>query len=145
MKNDSTMGGVKISVPPTLLVSAVGQIDDVRRAVTLELKAPGDAVFLLGTTHDECGRQRVLSDISANATACAQRPAPPAPTSETVCPDWTPQQRSGSIACSRTAISDGLVRSAATPGKGRLGDLTFARCVMAGRAGHGSGPDRRLA
>ena len=40
------MGGVRISVPPTLLVSAIGQIDDVRDAVTLDLKAPGDVVFL---------------------------------------------------------------------------------------------------
>ena len=31
MKNDVVMDGVKISVPPTLLVSAIGQIDDVRR------------------------------------------------------------------------------------------------------------------
>ena len=31
MKNEAVMGGVKISVPPTLLVSAIGQIDDVRR------------------------------------------------------------------------------------------------------------------
>ncbi|MFC1545727.1 AIR synthase-related protein, partial [Gemmatimonadota bacterium] len=28
MKNDSTRGGVKISIPPTLLVSAMGRIDD---------------------------------------------------------------------------------------------------------------------
>ncbi len=40
MKNESTMGGVKISVPPTLLLSAIGQIDDVREALTLDLKQP---------------------------------------------------------------------------------------------------------
>ena len=47
--------GVKISVPPTLLVSAIGQIDDVYRAITLEPQAAGDVVFLLGTTRDETG------------------------------------------------------------------------------------------
>ena len=40
MKNDAVMGGVKISVPPTLLVSAIGQIDDVQKAVTLDFKRP---------------------------------------------------------------------------------------------------------
>ncbi|HKQ60090.1 MAG TPA: phosphoribosylformylglycinamidine synthase subunit PurS, partial [Candidatus Polarisedimenticolaceae bacterium] len=55
MKNDSTRGGVKISIPPTLLVSALGQIDDVRRAVTLDPKAPDELVFLLGSTRDETG------------------------------------------------------------------------------------------
>ncbi|NIM62871.1 MAG: phosphoribosylformylglycinamidine synthase, partial [Acidobacteria bacterium] len=48
MKNDSTLGGVKISVPPTLLVSAIGQIDDVRNSRTLELKSEGDLVYLIG-------------------------------------------------------------------------------------------------
>ncbi|MGB5549004.1 MAG: AIR synthase-related protein, partial [Thermoanaerobaculia bacterium] len=45
MKNESTMGGVKISVPPTLLLSAIGQIDDVREALTLDFKQPGDLVY----------------------------------------------------------------------------------------------------
>jgi phosphoribosylformylglycinamidine synthase subunit PurSL len=55
MKNDSTMGGVRISVPPTLLVSALGQIEDVRAALTLDFKRPGDVVYLLGSTRDETG------------------------------------------------------------------------------------------
>jgi len=55
MKNDSTMGGVTISIPPTLLVSAIGRIDDVASAVTLDVKEEGDAVFVLGTTRDETG------------------------------------------------------------------------------------------
>ena len=55
MKNEAVMEGVKISVPPTLLVSAIGQIDDVRGAITLEPRAAGDVVFLLGVTRDETG------------------------------------------------------------------------------------------
>ena len=37
-KNDSTRGGKKISIPPTLLISSVGQISDVRQAVTMPSK-----------------------------------------------------------------------------------------------------------
>jgi phosphoribosylformylglycinamidine synthase len=55
MKNDSTRGGIKISVPPTLLFSTVGKIDDVDRAVTLEAKAAGDLVYVLGETGPELG------------------------------------------------------------------------------------------
>jgi len=44
-----------IAVPPSLLVSALGQIDDVRRAVTMDLKQPGNLLYLVGTTRDELG------------------------------------------------------------------------------------------
>jgi phosphoribosylformylglycinamidine synthase II len=55
MKNDFRGEGVKISVPPTILYSMVAKMDDVRAAVTSDLKAPGDRVYLLGTTRDELG------------------------------------------------------------------------------------------
>jgi phosphoribosylformylglycinamidine synthase subunit PurSL len=44
-----------ISIPPSLLISALGQIDDVARAVTMDLKAAGNRIYLVGTTHDELG------------------------------------------------------------------------------------------
>jgi len=47
-------GGV-IVVPPTLLVSAIGVIADVRRTVTSDLKRAGDFVYVVGDTYDECG------------------------------------------------------------------------------------------
>lgn len=55
MKNDSTRGGRKISIPPTLLFSAVGRIDDVRRAMTMPFKQAGDLVYILGETREELG------------------------------------------------------------------------------------------
>lgn len=50
MKNDAFLGGVKISIPPTLLVSVIGQLDDVSRASSLEPRAAGERVYLLGPT-----------------------------------------------------------------------------------------------
>jgi phosphoribosylformylglycinamidine (FGAM) synthase-like enzyme len=55
MKNDYLIGGTKISVPPTILISALGKIGDVRRAVTMDAKRPGDLVYILGETSDELG------------------------------------------------------------------------------------------
>ena len=55
MKNDAMMGGEKISVPPTLLFSLLGNHEDVRKAVSSDFKKPGDAIFLVGETHQELG------------------------------------------------------------------------------------------
>lgn len=54
-KNDSVRGGRKISIPPTLLISAVGQIEDLRKAVTVDFKRSGDAILMIGETGDEMG------------------------------------------------------------------------------------------
>ncbi len=55
MKNDYSIGRTKISVPPTLLYSAIGKIPDVRQAVTMDAKRPQDLVYILGETRDELG------------------------------------------------------------------------------------------
>ncbi len=55
MKNDYNIGNVKISIPPTLLFSTMGKIDDARKAVTLDAKRPGDLVYIVGETYDELG------------------------------------------------------------------------------------------
>ena len=55
MKNDAMMGGEKISVPPTLLFSLLGNHEDVRKAVSSDFKKPGDAIFIVGETHQELG------------------------------------------------------------------------------------------
>ncbi len=55
MKNDAFAGGRKISVRPTLLVSLVGIVEDVSRAVTTDFKAAGDLLYVLGDTRGELG------------------------------------------------------------------------------------------
>jgi phosphoribosylformylglycinamidine synthase len=44
-----------IAIPPSLLVSALGQIDDVGRAVTMDLKSAGNFLYQVGATRDELG------------------------------------------------------------------------------------------
>jgi len=44
-----------ISIPPSLLISAMGQVDDVARCVTMDLKRPDGYLYLVGNTADELG------------------------------------------------------------------------------------------
>jgi phosphoribosylformylglycinamidine synthase II len=55
MKNDSVRGNRKISIPPTVLFSTIGVIEDVRRAVTMYFKHPGDSIYVVGITRNELG------------------------------------------------------------------------------------------
>jgi phosphoribosylformylglycinamidine synthase II len=55
MKNDFMAGEVKISVPPTVLFSVLGRIADASKAVTMDCKAPGDPVYVVGLTYEEMG------------------------------------------------------------------------------------------
>ncbi len=46
---------VKVSVPPTLLISGLGIVPDVGKCLTLEPKIEGDLVYVIGITRDEMG------------------------------------------------------------------------------------------
>jgi phosphoribosylformylglycinamidine synthase len=61
MKNDFYDGTTKISIPPTLLFSVIGKMEDARKAVTMDVKRPGDIVYLLGKTGDELGGSEYLA------------------------------------------------------------------------------------
>lgn len=52
---DEKNNPVTISIPPTLLISGIGVIDDVAQAVSLDPKQAGDLIYLLGETKDELG------------------------------------------------------------------------------------------
>jgi phosphoribosylformylglycinamidine synthase subunit PurSL len=47
MKNDFDDGVVRLSVPPTLLISAMGKIADAGKAISMEFKRPGDLIYLV--------------------------------------------------------------------------------------------------
>jgi phosphoribosylformylglycinamidine synthase II len=49
--NESPLGPIL----PTLLITGIGIIPDVRKAVTIDLKDPGDPIYLLGVTRGELG------------------------------------------------------------------------------------------
>jgi len=45
----------KVSALETLQFSAISVIDDIRKCVTMDCKAPGDRIYILGTTRNELG------------------------------------------------------------------------------------------
>jgi phosphoribosylformylglycinamidine synthase len=55
LNNEFHAGERHITIPPTLLISALGRVPDVRRCVTMDLKEPGTLLFLIGATKDEMG------------------------------------------------------------------------------------------
>ncbi len=55
LKNEFRSGPIHITIPPTLLISALGRVPDVRRCVTMDLKAPGHVLYLVGQTKEEMG------------------------------------------------------------------------------------------
>jgi len=50
-----TEKGKTVAIPPTLLISAIGIIPDIRKAVTMDAKELGNSVYIIGETKDELG------------------------------------------------------------------------------------------
>jgi len=72
MKNDfrGKKGGepVSISVPPTLLMTAVARVTDIKQARTADFKAPGDIIYLLGPSDfGLLGSEAALCDSTIGA------------------------------------------------------------------------------
>jgi phosphoribosylformylglycinamidine synthase II len=44
-----------VAIPSTLLITALGQVDDVETCVTMDLKGAGNLLYLIGETKDEMG------------------------------------------------------------------------------------------
>jgi len=119
MKNDYIIGNTKISIPPTLLFSVMGKIDDVRKAVTMDAKRPGDRVYVLGATRAELGGSEWFSLHGA--------------TGNTVPRVRGAEAKSRYEALSR-AIADGLVASCHDCSDGGLG-VTLAETAFSGGLG----------
>ena len=55
--NEYSLNGTS-SIPPTLLISAIGIIPDVRTAVSMDLKELGNQIYIIGATRNELGGSR---------------------------------------------------------------------------------------
>jgi phosphoribosylformylglycinamidine synthase subunit PurSL len=117
---------IKISVPPTLLISSIARIADVRKCVTSDAKFSGDAIYLLGTTRNELGASEYYKMIGEreNGEPLIGRNVPHVRTSETM-----PLYRALA-----KAIENGSVASAIGVGIGGLA-YAAARCAMGGMLG----------
>ena len=55
LNNEFEADGKRISIPHTLLISALGVMEDVNRAVSMDFKEADDLIYLVGTTESELG------------------------------------------------------------------------------------------
>ncbi len=111
-KNDSTRGGRLISIPPILLFSTIGKIADVRRAVTMDVKQPGDLVYMAGMTAPELGASafyRLLAEQQGRPASIGGR-----------LPGLDAAMARRTYGAVHRAIQAGLLRSSHTPTRGGL-------------------------
>jgi phosphoribosylformylglycinamidine synthase len=47
--------GETLSIPPTLLISAISVIPDIGKAISMDVKSPGNIIYVVGKTFDEMG------------------------------------------------------------------------------------------
>lgn len=110
---------VMISVPPSLLISAIGVIENIENAVSLDVKMPGDLIYILGTTYDELGRSeyQLYSGMGDNNV-----------------PKVNAKNARKLYECYNQAINDGIVASAIAPNLGGL-IVALAKSLIAGDLG----------
>ncbi|MDD4954041.1 MAG: phosphoribosylformylglycinamidine synthase subunit PurL [Candidatus Omnitrophica bacterium] len=55
LNNEYTVRGKSLSIPGTLLISAISVMDDAAKAVSMYAKEAGDPIYVVGQTYDELG------------------------------------------------------------------------------------------
>ena len=63
LHNDYRVGDRVVSIPPTLLISSISVIADVRRLVSMDLKAVGSRLVLVGRTREELGGSHFFREL----------------------------------------------------------------------------------
>ncbi len=119
MKNDSTRGGRKISIPPTVLFSTISRIDDIANSLSPDFKEAGDDVYVIGETFPELGGSEYFALLGAVGNAVPKVDAPRA---------------LALYKAMEKAIRAGLLASAGTPSPGGLA-VAAAKAAMGGRVG----------
>jgi phosphoribosylformylglycinamidine (FGAM) synthase-like enzyme len=61
-----------IAIPPSLLISAMGQVADVAKCVTMDLKEVGNPLYLVGSTRRELGGSHLFSVLGLSGGAVPQ-------------------------------------------------------------------------
>jgi phosphoribosylformylglycinamidine synthase len=119
MKNDSMLGGKKISIPPTVLFSAIAKMDDVSKSISLDAKFAGDDVYVIGKTKKELGGSELFAMMGATGNDVPKVDAELAKTTYKAVNQITENE---------------LAHSLHTPAVGGLA-TGFAKVAMGGRLG----------
>ncbi|MEA3514294.1 MAG: AIR synthase-related protein, partial [Nanoarchaeota archaeon] len=126
MSNDCTKVDPPISVPPTLLFSIVAKMPDISKAVTMDIKEPGDLVYVIGQTKNELGASEFYRHHGEMTRG--------RPYVGNIVPKVNADQAKKYYNALSMAIDDGIVKSCHTPTKGGLG-AALAKTSFAGNLG----------
>lgn len=55
LHNEYIVDKKRVSIPGTLLISAMGVVEDATKAITMDFKRPGGLIYVVGETYDELG------------------------------------------------------------------------------------------
>ena len=58
LNNEFNTGEKTVAIPPTLLISAISVIDDVRLTISSDMKSAGNLIYVIGRTYQEMGASR---------------------------------------------------------------------------------------
>jgi phosphoribosylformylglycinamidine synthase II len=111
--------GKKHAIPPSLLISGIGIIDDIFDIVTMDLKAEGSTIYLLGETRDEMAGSHFHLLLGGGNGEVAPR-----------LPEYAPAL----YKCLHKAINKGLVLACHDLSEGGLAVAAAEMCI-AGRMG----------
>ncbi|HEX4414432.1 MAG TPA: phosphoribosylformylglycinamidine synthase subunit PurL [Lacipirellulaceae bacterium] len=108
-----------IAIPPSLLISAIGQIDDVARCVTMDFKQAGNVIYIVGETRNELGGSHfaLVNNLTGGTV-----------------PTVDPQRARRTFAAVHQAIASGLVRACHDLSEGGLA-AGLAEMAFAGGLG----------
>ena len=119
LNNEFRSSDRRISIPGTLLISAMGLVHDVRQCVTMDLKEPGNDLYVVGVTKDELGGSH-YSLVTGQSGGAVPR----------VELELAPKV----FAAVHAAITKGLVRACHDPSEGGLA-VALAEMAFAGGVG----------
>ncbi|HZN33850.1 MAG TPA: phosphoribosylformylglycinamidine synthase subunit PurL [Pirellulaceae bacterium] len=132
-----------IQIPHTLLISALGQVEDVRQCVTMDLKTPGNLLYQIGATKNELGGSH-WEMISGEREASASRSSTVSqrdnigkltlPARQGAIPQVDIQTAKRTFAALHEAIRRGLVRACHDLSEGGLA-VALAEMAFAGNCG----------
>jgi len=117
---------VRISVPPTLLISSIGVVDDATLCVSLDVKVPGDLIYVLGPTRDEMGGSEYYAHLGQAARG--------RPFIGNAVPRVEPAAARRRYAAYARCLRLGLIAAAESVGRGGLA-VALARMAIGGSLG----------
>ncbi|HBG62334.1 MAG: phosphoribosylformylglycinamidine synthase II [Omnitrophica WOR_2 bacterium GWF2_38_59] len=117
--NEYAQGNESIAIPGTILISAIGIVDDVTKTVTMDFKERGNLIYCIGETHDEMGGSIYLDTFDCLGSTV---------------PKVNTKKAMKSFKALNQAVSKGLVKSIHDCSEGGLG-VALAEMAFSGMLG----------